>query len=68
MNPDQEHVHDVVFIGIVNINREGCLQGVVDVHRCRLCRRLFCEDGRFGEPLLMSIGFEEPRMTSSGRC
>ena len=44
---------------MINVNREGYLQGVVDVYRCRQCRKLFCEDRRYGEPLLVSVGFEE---------
>lgn len=45
-------------MGMVNINRDNYLQGVVDVWRCRICRRLFCDDKRYGEPLKASVGFE----------
>jgi hypothetical protein len=50
--------HDIVFIGMVNINRDNDLQGVVDVWRCRKCKRLFCDDRRYGEALKASVGFE----------
>ena len=49
---------EIVFIGMVNVNRDNYLQGVVDVWRCRGCRRLFCDDKRYGEPLKASVGFE----------
>ncbi len=44
---------------MVNVNRDNYLQGVVDVWRCRSCKRLFCDDKRYGEPLRASVGFEE---------
>jgi hypothetical protein len=50
--------HDIVFIGMVNVNRDNYLQGVVDVWRCRKCRALFCDDKRYGEGLKPSVGFE----------
>ncbi len=50
--------HDIVFIGMVNVNRDNYLQGVVDVWRCRKCKRLFCDDKRYGEGLKPSVGFE----------
>lgn len=55
---EQGHSHEIVFIGMVNINRDNYLQGVVDVWQCRGCRRLFCDDKRYGEPLKPSVGFE----------
>ena len=54
----QEHEHEIVFAGMVNVNRDNYLQGVVDVWRCRSCKRLFCDDKRYGEPLKASVGFE----------
>lgn len=53
-----EHEHDIVFVGMVNVNRDNYLQGVVDVWRCRNCKKLFCDDKRYGEPLKASVGFE----------
>lgn len=50
--------HDVVFVGMINVNRDNYLQGVVDVWRCRKCRKLFCDDKRYGEGLKPSVGFE----------
>ena len=55
---EQGHTHEIVFIGMVNVNRDSYLQGVVDVWRCRGCRKLFCDDKRYGEPLKASVGFE----------
>ena len=55
----QDHQHEIVFIGMVNINRDNYLQGVVDVWRCRQCHTLYCDDKRYGEPLKASVGFEE---------
>ena len=49
---------EIVFIGMVNVNRDNYLQGVVDVWRCRGCKKLFCDDKRYGEPLKASVGFE----------
>ena len=49
---------EIVFIGMVNVNRDNYLQGVVDVWRCRSCKKLFCDDKRYGEPLKPSVGFE----------
>ena len=45
-------------MGMVNINRDNYLQGVVDVWSCRKCRRLYCDDRRYGETLKASVGFE----------
>jgi len=50
--------HEIVFIGMVNVNRDNYLQGVVDVWRCRRCKRLYCDDKRYGEGLKPSVGFE----------
>ena len=44
---------------MVNVNRDNYLQGTVDVWRCRGCRKLFCDDKRYDEPLKPSVGFEE---------
>jgi hypothetical protein len=54
-----KHEHEIVMVGMINVNRDNYLQGVVDVWRCRSCRRLFCDDKRYGEPLKPSVGFEE---------
>ncbi|MDA4128216.1 MAG: hypothetical protein OK422_01930 [Thaumarchaeota archaeon] len=53
-----QHEHEIVFIGMVNVNRDNYLQGVVDVWRCRSCKKLFCDDKRYDEPLKASVGFE----------
>jgi hypothetical protein len=50
--------HDIVFMGMINVNRDNYLQGVVDVWRCRKCKKLFCDDKRYGEGLKPSVGFE----------
>ena len=50
--------HETVFVGMINVNRDNYLQGVVDVWRCRKCRKLFCDDKRYGEGLKPSVGFE----------
>lgn len=52
------HEHEIVLAGMVNVNRDNYLQGVVDVWVCRGCKRLFCDDKRYGEPLKPSVGFE----------
>jgi hypothetical protein len=49
---------EIVFMGMINVNRDNYLQGVVDVWRCRECRKMFCDDKRYGEPLKASVGFE----------
>jgi hypothetical protein len=54
-----KHQHDIVLIGMINVNRDNYLQGVVDVWRCRECQKLFCDDKRYGEPLKPSVGFDE---------
>lgn len=54
-----QHRHEIVLAGMVNVNRDNYLQGVVDVWTCRGCRKLFCDDKRYGEPLKPSVGFEE---------
>jgi len=54
-----QHKHEIVFAGMVNVNRDNYLQGVVDVWTCRGCKKLFCDDKRYGEPLKPSVGFEE---------
>jgi hypothetical protein len=53
------HKHEIVLAGMVNVNRDNYLQGVVDVWICRQCKKLFCDDKRYGEPLKPSVGFEE---------
>ena len=53
------HAHEIVLAGMVNVNRDNYLQGVVDVWTCRSCKKLFCDDKRYGEPLKPSVGFEE---------
>ncbi|MDG6913666.1 MAG: hypothetical protein JRN34_05210 [Nitrososphaerota archaeon] len=55
---DTPHEHEIVFVGMVNVNRDNYLQGVVDVWKCRGCKKLFCDDKRYGEPLKPSVGFE----------
>jgi len=55
----QKHEHEIVLFGMVNVNRDNYLQGTVDVWRCRGCKKLFCDDKRYGEPLKPSVGFEE---------
>ncbi len=54
-----QHTHEIVLAGMVNVNRDNYLQGVVDVWMCRGCKKLFCDDKRYGEPLKASVGFEE---------
>jgi hypothetical protein len=54
-----EHEHEIVIIGMVNVVRDNYLQGIVDVWRCRQCKRLFCDDRRYGEPLKPTVGFDE---------
>jgi len=54
-----QHKHEIVLAGMVNVNRDNYLQGVVDVWVCRQCKKLFCDDKRYGEPLKPSVGFEE---------
>lgn len=44
---------------MVNVNRDNYLQGVTDVWMCRKCKKLFCDDKRYNEPLKPSVGFEE---------
>jgi hypothetical protein len=51
--------HEIVFIGMINVNRDNYLQGVVDVWRCRKCKTLYCDDKRYGEGLKPSVGFDE---------
>ena len=58
---EPKHEHEIVLIGMVNVNRDNYLQGTVDVWRCRGCKKLFCDDKRYGEPLKPSVGFEEIR-------
>ena len=53
-----EHQHEWVFVGMINVNRDNYLQGVVDVWRCRGCKKLSCDDKRYGEPLKPTVGFE----------
>jgi hypothetical protein len=55
----EHHNHEIVMVGMVNVNRDNYLQGTVDVWRCRGCKKLFCDDKRYGEPLKASVGFEE---------
>jgi hypothetical protein len=50
--------HEVVFVGMVNVNRDNYLTGVVDVWKCRKCKRMYCDDKRYGEGLKPSVGFE----------
>ena len=56
---DKKHEHEIVLYGMVNVNRDNYLQGTVDVWRCRGCKKLFCDDKRYNEPLKPSVGFEE---------
>ncbi len=56
---DAGHQHEIVFMGMVNVNRDNYLQGTVDIWRCRGCKKLFCDDKRYDEPLKASVGFEE---------
>ncbi len=56
---DPGHEHEIVFMGMVNVNRDNYLQGTVDIWRCRGCKKMFCDDKRYDEPLKASVGFEE---------
>lgn len=44
----QNHEHDVVYYGVVNLVHDSNIMGAVDVWRCRSCNQLFCEDKRYG--------------------
>jgi len=59
MSVGTQHKHEIVFAGMVNVDRDNYMQGVVDVWTCRGCKKLFCDDKRYGEPLKPSVGFEE---------
>ena len=58
MNDKSCNHGEIVFVWMINVNRDNYLQGVVDVWRCRGCKKLFCDDKRYGEPLMASVGFE----------
>lgn len=51
--------HEIVFAGMINFNRDNYLQGTTDVWICRKCKKLFCDDRRYNEPLKPSVGFDE---------
>lgn len=54
------HNHDVVYFGCVNLLDIEEIVGAIDVWRCRLCSKIFCEDKRWGTTeLAPEIGFPE---------
>src|SRR5207244_10671580 len=53
-----QHKHEIVLAGMVNVNRDNYLQGVVDVWTCRGRKKLLFDDKRYGAPLKPSVGFE----------
>ncbi len=56
----KDHNHDVVYFGIVNLLDSEEIVGAIDVWRCRLCSKIFCEDKRWGTTeLAEEIGFPE---------
>ena len=56
----EKHSHDAVYYGVVNLLDNANIVGAVDVWRCRICRKLFCEDKRWGLTELVSyVGFPE---------
>ncbi len=56
----ERHNHDVVYFGSVNLLDTNEIVGSIDVWRCRLCNKIFCEDKRWGTTeLAPEIGFPE---------
>jgi len=43
-----QHIHDVVYFGVVNLIDNGYVMGAIDVWKCRACPQTFCEDKRYG--------------------
>src|SRR2546425_12257687 len=44
----QQHKHDIVYYGVVNLIHDSNVIGAIDVWRCRGCPEIFCEDKRYG--------------------
>ncbi len=54
----QQHHHDIVYYGVVNLIHDSNVIGAIDVWRCRGCPDIFCEDKRYGVmDLAAEVGF-----------
>ena len=54
----QQHKHDIVYYGVVNLIHDSNVIGAIDVWRCRGCPEIFCEDKRYGVmDLAAEVGF-----------
>jgi hypothetical protein len=54
----QQHKHDIVYYGVVNLIHDSNVIGAIDVWRCRGCAEIFCEDKRYGVmDLAAEVGF-----------
>ena len=54
----QQHKHDIVYYGVVNLIHDSNVIGAIDVWRCRECPEIFCEDKRYGVmDLAAEVGF-----------
>jgi hypothetical protein len=54
----QQHKHDIIYYGVVNLINDGNVIGAIDVWRCRGCPDIFCEDKRYGiMDLAAEVGF-----------
>ena len=54
----QQHKHDIVYYGVVNLIHDSNVIGAIDVWRCRGCPEIFCEDKRYGiMDLAAEVGF-----------
>jgi hypothetical protein len=54
----EQHKHDIVYYGVVNLIHDSNVIGAIDVWRCRGCPDIFCEDKRYGiMDLAAEVGF-----------
>lgn len=49
MNPDTETCkHEIVYLGVTNVNIDQRTIGSVDIWRCAICKKKFCEEKQLG--------------------
>ena len=62
MSENNECKHQTTYYGVINVNVEEKTIGSVDIWRCSICMKMFCEEKQLGiEEIADIVGM--PKMT-----
>ena len=58
MSENNECKHQTTYYGVINVNVEEKTIGSVDIWRCSICMKMFCEEKQLGiEEILSTVLF-----------